>query len=81
MIPKENLNDVIEFCYKYDIPYIGKHIDLYETIYKDKYDKFSNKHVAEVEIFNEWKDILRAYWEPELVYQLNKHKVGYERKV
>jgi hypothetical protein len=67
--PKQTLIDVIDFCTEYNIPYIGRHITLYESYYEHMHDKHND-----AEIWKTWKDSLRAYWDPQLIYNLNKFK-------
>jgi hypothetical protein len=72
---KSNIDEVIDFCIQYNVPFIGKQLDLYELYYNEMYDKFSNKKVAEKEIFSEWKQVLRAYWDNDLRSNLRLPKV------
>jgi hypothetical protein len=75
---KDDISKVVDFCFEYNIPHLGKQIELYELYHNDMYDKFSNKHTAEIEIFSEWKNALRAYWDEDLIKYL--HKRNYETR-
>lgn len=74
MIDKITINKIVDFCIEHDIPNMPSALTMYEHFYNDMYDKFSNKHVVEQEIWSKWKQVYQAYWDPTLKYYLNRYK-------
>lgn len=74
-IPRECIDDVIDFCYDFKVPNIGNALQTYELIYNNRFDNYNNKMVALTEIFGEFANIYQAYWDDNLKYNLNKYKV------
>jgi hypothetical protein len=69
MLPRKTLNEVIDFCYDNQLPYMSSQIQLFESYYQ------SNPSTA----FEEWKKVYVAFTDPKLKYELNKHKVNNDK--
>jgi hypothetical protein len=73
-IERHTIDRIIDFCEYNNIPNIPGALQMYELYHNDMYDKFSNKHVADQEIWSSWSQVYTAYTDPKLKYELNKHK-------
>lgn len=62
--PRKTINEVVDFCYKYNIPELGGQIQLFESYYK------SNPKTA----MKEWKKVYEAYTNKTLIYYLTRFK-------
>jgi hypothetical protein len=75
-LDKETINEIVDFCFEHEIPNIPGALQMYESFHNEKYEKFSNKHVADKEIWSDFKQVYQAYWDTKLKQELNRYKNG-----